>query len=190
MSAVDTPPGLGLPGAQVGWFRARPGARRLAVRGFGFCLVVGIAAIWLTRRRLDYEVLAGRLIVVVTAILVCAVALAVRQARIGIASDGVRWGWGELTVRMAADRIRAVTLYRDAIALRPRRGSTWFLARRDWDRFEAMRRAAVAAALPCQELDRAAPWRARLQSYGRVVDGLVVIGAIAVTIVATLALAA
>lgn len=189
MSAVDTPPGLGLPGTQVGWFPARPGPRKLASRGFAYCLLLGALAIAISGRRLPPEQLGPRLVVIVTAVLVCAVALAVRRARVGIAADGVRWGWGDLTVRMAADKIVAVRLYRDAIALAPRRGSTWFLSRRDWDRFEAMRRAAVGAGLPCEELDLDAPWRARLQSYGRFVDGLVVLGAIGVTLVAALALA-
>lgn len=188
MAAVDTPPGLGLPGAQVGWFRARPGPRRLATRGFVYAVAVGTLALALTGRRLPPDALAARVVVVVTAILVCAVAFAVRRARVGIASDGVRWGWGDLTVRMAAGRVRQVQLYRDAIALVPRRGSTWFLSRRDWDRFEAMRRAAQTAGLPCQDVDGDAPWRARLQSYGRFVDALVVLGGVAVTAVAALAL--
>jgi|GEM_PF-1223159 len=190
MSVVDTPPGLGLPGVQVGWFAARPGPRRRALRGFAFCLAVGSAAIWISAKRLgrgEVDAFGTRLVVVVTAVLVCGVALAVRRARVGIASDGVRWGWGELTVRMAAERVVRVRLYRDAIALEPRRGSTWFLSRRDWDRFEIMRRTALASGLPCEELEGAAPWRARLQSYGGFVDGLVVVGSIAVTIVAALA---
>lgn len=188
MAAVDTPPGLGLPGTPVGWFRSRPGPRKFATRGFVVVLVVGIAAIALSRRQLPPWQLGPRLIVVTTAILIAAVALAVRRARVGLARDGVRWGWGALTVRMAADRIRAVRLYRDAIALVPKgRGSTWFLSRRDWDRFEAMRRAALSH-YPCEDLDRDAPWRARLQSYGRFVDGLVIAAALAVVWVALLAL--
>lgn len=188
MAAVDTPPGIGLPGAAVGWFRANPAARRLATRGFLYVVAVGVAGIWLTAKRWPPGQGAERLVVVVTAVMVAAVALAVRRARVGIASDGVRWGWGAITVRMDPGRIVRAQLYRDAIALVPRRGSTWFLSRRDWDRFEAMRRAAHASGLPVEEHDRPAPWRARLQSYGRVLDGLVFASGLAVTLVAIAAL--
>ena len=188
MAAIDTPPGLGLPGAALGWFRARPGPRRLAHRGFVFIIVATIAAMALTRRHPPDDHGAQRLTVLLTAIALGGLAVAVRRAQIGVGTDGVRWGWGSLGVRLDTRRLTAVRVYRDAVALVPRRGSTWFLSQRDWDRFEAMRRAALGAGLPCTEIDRDAPWRARLQSYGRFVDALVVLGAIAVTGVAALAL--
>ncbi|MBK7073794.1 MAG: hypothetical protein IPH44_15965 [Myxococcales bacterium] len=179
MAAIDTPPGLGLAGAQVGWFVARPGPRRLAGRGLVGTVALAVVAALLTRRQPPADYGAARLIVLVTAVAIAALAWAVRRARVGVGPDGVRWGWGTLVVRLDARRVTAVRVYLDAIAFVPRRGSAWFLFARDWDRFEALRRAVVTAGLPCAELDRRAPWTARLQSYGRVLD-LLVVGAVAV----------
>lgn len=91
-------------------------------------------------------------------------------------------------VRLDARRVTAVRIYRDAIAFVPRRGSAWFLFARDWDRFEALRRAVVGAGLPATELDRRAPWTARLQSYGRVLDALVVAAVVVAALTALIAL--
>lgn len=189
MAAIDTPPGLGLPGAALGWFRARPGPRRLAHRGFVFIILATIAAMALTRRHPPDDHGAQRLTVLLTAIALGGLAVAVRRAQIGVGTDGVRWGWGSLGVRLDTRRLTAVRVYRDAVALVPRRGSTWFLFARDWDRFEALRRAIVAAGLPVTEHDRAAPWSAQLQSYGRGLDALVVGAVTAAAVVVVLAAA-
>jgi hypothetical protein len=175
VSAVDTPPGLGLGGLAHGAFAARSGPRRLAEYGSRITLLLGIAAIALAVRRPTED--AASLVVVgaLTSMALAAVGLAVRRAQVTIGSDGVRWGWGRWTVRMDRDRIVRVDLYDDAIALRARRGSTWFLSRRDWDRFEAMRRAVTSAGLPAQEHAGRTPLAARLQSYGHVLDALIVL---------------
>lgn len=175
MSAVDTPPGLGLGGLAHGAFAARPGPRRLAEYGSRITLLLGIATIAIAARNpLDD---AASLVVVgaLTTIALATVGLAVRRAQVTIGSDGVRWGWGRWTVHMDRDRIVRVDLYDDAIALRARRGSAWFLSRRDWDRFEAMRRAVTSSGLPTEEHRGRTPLAARLQSYGRVLDALIVL---------------
>jgi hypothetical protein len=187
MAAIDTPPGLGLPGIAVGWFSARPGPRRLARRGLLFVIAASGLALTLTRRHPPADEGAARLIVLVIAVMVVALAVAVRHARIGIASDGVRWGWGAMTVRMAADRIASVRVYRDTIALVPRRRTPWFVAARDWDQFETMRRTVVAAGFSTNEIAGPAPWSARLQSYGGFLDGLVIIAVVVTTLVTVLA---
>src|SRR5688572_32304609 len=102
------------------------------------------------------------------------VGLAVRSARISVSADGVRWGWGWLGVRLERDRIRAVDVYRDAVAFRHRRGSTWFLTAYDWDRFDALILAVERSGLGVRRRDKGAPWLARLQSYGRFLDGLLI----------------
>ena len=189
MAAIDTPPGLGLPGGALGWFRARPGPRRLAHRGLLFIVVATVAAIALTRRHPPADHGAARLTVLLTAIALGGLAVAVRRAQIGVGTDGVRWGWGSLGVRLDTGRVKAVRVYRDAVALVPRRGSTWFLFARDWERFEALRRAVVATGLPVTEHDRAAPWTSQLQSYGRSLDVLVVVSVAAAAAVVVLAAA-
>ncbi|MBK9029725.1 MAG: hypothetical protein IPL61_00025 [Myxococcales bacterium] len=187
MAAIDTPPGLDLPGALVGWFRARAAPRRLAHRGLLATIAASALAAALTRRHPPADHGSARLTVLLTAVALCGLAVAVRRAKIGIARDGVRWGWGGLTVHLDARRITVVRTYRDAIAFVPRRGSAWFLFRRDWDRFEELRRAVAAARLPTEELDRRAPWSARLQGYGVVLDGLVVVAVAAAVVTAAIA---
>jgi hypothetical protein len=68
------------------------------------------------------------------------------------------------------------------VALEARRGSWWFLAARDWERFDALVRQLRRAALPLTEHERTAPLRARLQSYGRALD-LMLAGTIAASAV-------
>lgn len=185
MSAVDTPPGLGLGGLAQDAFGARRGPRRLAEIGVRVAVVLGGAIIALVARRRPDALGAVAAIGALTAMALSTLGVAVRRAQVSIGSDGVRWGWGRWTVRMDRDRLTVVDLYDDAIALRARRGSTWYLSRRDWDRFEAMRRAVATAGLPAVEHRRRAPLMARLQSYGHVLDALVilaVIGAVALLV--------
>jgi hypothetical protein len=88
---------------------------------------------------------------------------------------------------MERDRIRQIEIFRDAIAMRPRRGSTWFLAAYDWDRFDALVFAVERSGLPTVRNDRRAPLGARLQSYGRVLDGLLVLTMVGATLIVGLA---
>jgi len=175
VSAIDTPPGLGLAVLLPhGTFAARRGPRRLAEIGLRVTVALGALAIGFAIRRPEAPQASTCFVGALTMIALGVLGVAVRRAQVTIAADGVRWGWGPWTVRMDRDRIVKVELYDDAIALRPRRGSTWFLSRRDWDRFEAMRRTAAAVGLPAEEHTRKAPLAARLQSYGRVLDAIVV----------------
>ncbi|MBA3821170.1 MAG: hypothetical protein H0X17_19960, partial [Deltaproteobacteria bacterium] len=64
----------------------------------------------------------------------------------------------------------------------------WFLAARDWERFDVLVRQVRRAELPIQEHAGKAPLRQRLQSYGRFLDALLVfaiVGSIATAIWAT-----
>ncbi len=187
MAAVDTPPGLGLDALAHGSFAARRGPRRLAELGLRVTLVIGVAAIALALRRPDAAPASTCVVGALTMMALTGLGVAVRRAQVSIGSDGVSWGWGRWTVRMDRDRIVKVELFDDAIALRPRRGSTWFLSRRDWDRFEAMRRAVVAVGLPADERARRAPLAARLQSYGRVLDAIIVLATATVALLALIA---
>ena len=184
MSAVDVPPHRGLGGRAAGEFVARPGPRRLAGVSFVVCLALGAATLALASRR-PYEH-ATLVVLPLMLVAIAGVGLAVRRARVTIGADGVRWGWSWLSVRMDVSRIVRVSLYDDAVALEPRRGSTWFLSARDWDRFASLARTVERAGLPAVHRGGKAPWRARLQSYGKVLDGLMV-GAIVGAVLALLA---
>jgi hypothetical protein len=99
----------------------------------------------------------------------------IRRARVVVSRDGVRWGWDAMSFTQEAARIACARVWRDGVTLETPRGAWWFLGARDWDRFDALVRQLRRAELPVQELDRNAPLRARLQSYGRFLDTMLVI---------------
>jgi hypothetical protein len=170
VTAIDAPPGRGLGGRPTGEFGARPGPRRLARISFRVALLAAGLTIALVRRTTD-----GTLpVLAMTCVAIAGTGLAVRTARIEIDPDGVRWGWSWAGFRMARARMKRADVFRDGVALVSRAGS-WFLAARDWDRFDALVRALERAGLPTTTHGGRAPFRARLQSYGRVLDTLVVI---------------
>jgi len=188
MSAVDVPLHAGLGGRIAGEFGARKGPRLLAGIAARWVLIAGSLASALAARR-PYSPDA-RTVIVATLMFAgfAAVGLAVRRARVSVDASGVRWGWSWLGFRMERDRIVHVDLYRDAVALRPRRGSTWFLSARDWDRYDALALAVERAGLPAtRHADRGAPFAARLQSYGRVLDGLLVLTILGSTLLVAIA---
>ena len=178
MAALDIPPGIGLVGTPLGTFRAPPFARTLATASL--VIVVGLGALtWAAVSRHPYRYHASTQIVLPVAFAAIALlGFAVRRAQIAVTRDGVRWGWDALNFTQQASRIVAAHAYRDGVALEARRGSWWFLAARDWDRFDALVRQLKRAELPVREHDTKAPLRARLQSYGRFLDALLV-GAVA-----------
>jgi hypothetical protein len=175
MSAVDLPPGLGLLGTPHAEFRAPPRARRLSSVSLALVLVFGAGAWGLVARHPDRRD-ASTMVVLPVAFAACAaVGFAVRRARLGVTRDGVRWGWDALHFTQHADRIEAAHVYRDGVALEARRGAWWFLAARDWDRFDALVRQLRRVAIAVRDHEGKAPLRARLQSYGRVLDALLVV---------------
>jgi hypothetical protein len=184
VSVVDLPPGLGLQGTPLGTFRSPPGARRLAAAAVTASVVLG-AVSWYFVSRHPWRPGATMQITLPVALAALALlGLAIRHASISVTRDGVRWGWSVLGFHQEAARIKCAHVYRDGVALQARRGSWWFLAARDWDRFDVLVRQLRRAELPLAEHGRAAPLRARLQSYGRFLD-LLLVG----TIVASAAVA-
>ncbi|HVV81755.1 MAG TPA: hypothetical protein VHE35_01705 [Kofleriaceae bacterium] len=187
MAAIDTPPGLGHEDSRAAGFAAPRGPRRLAEAAMRVTLGLAVVVVLVAGRRHSQ----AAPVLIAWAVSVSALGLvgaAVRRARVTISADGIRWGWGGLTVRMSRARIVRCDVYADGIALRARRGSTWFLARRDWDRFDSLARAVGDAGLPVASLERKAPFAARLQSYGRILDGLLVAAMVAALAVALVAL--
>jgi hypothetical protein len=188
MSVLDLPPGIGLLGTPLGMFRAPARARRLSSIALVTVIVLG-AITWVAVSRHPYRWHASTQFVLPIAFTAFALlGFAVRRARVAVTRDGVRWGWASLRFTQEAARIVTAHVYRDGVALEAKRGSWWFLAARDWDRFDALVRQLRRAELPITEHDRNAPLRARLQSYGRFLDGLLVLsmlGALAVMLWAT-----
>jgi hypothetical protein len=183
MGAVDLPPGIGLVGTPLGIFRAPHRARRLSTISLVSVVILG-GITWAFVSRHPYRWHASTQFVLPIALAaISALGFAVRRARVAITRDGVRWGWESLAFTQEASRIVTAHVYRDGIALEAKRGSRWFLAARDWERFDALVRQLRRTELPLAEHAGDAPLRMRLQSYGRFLDGLLVLsiaGALAV----------
>jgi hypothetical protein len=179
VSVVDLPPGIGLVGTPLGTFHAPPFARRLSKLALVVVLVLG-AVTWAFVFKNPYRWHATTQFVLPIALAAFAtLGYLVRRARIAITRDGVRWGWHTLGFTQEAARIVHAHVYADGIALEAKRGSWWFLAARDWDRFEALVRQLRRAELPIKDHEGRAPLRARLQSYGRFLDGLLIVSMVA-----------
>ncbi|MCW5802926.1 MAG: HD domain-containing protein [Deltaproteobacteria bacterium] len=185
VSAVDLPPGIGLAGTPLGTFTAPLRSRRLAALALLVSLVGG-AATWYLVSRHPWRVGSRTAIVFPVAFVAFALlGLAVRAATVAVTRDGVRWGWTAFGFHQPATKIAAAHVYRDGVALEARRGSWWFIAARDWVRFDALVRQLRRSDLRIVDHDRRAPVRARLQSYGRFLDGLLVfsiLGSVGVTL--------
>lgn len=189
MSAVDAPPGIAFGGRAAGEFDTRPKARRLAWRTLVYVACTGALAAAMAARH-SYR--AGACLLVVgplTCLSVAAVGVAVRSARLRIDTAGVAWGWGALRAHMSRGRLLRAEVYRDGVAIIPRRGSTWFLSRRDWERFGDIAGALERAKLPVTVSERRAPASARIQGYSLVLDLLLWASAAATTAALLLALA-
>jgi hypothetical protein len=174
MSAVDLPPGIGLSGVPLGVFSAPIRARRLAIAAAVTALALGALSWYFVSERPWQRGAVVQILLPVALVLVALLGVAVRHAKIAVTRDGVRWGWTVLGFHQQASRIQHAHIYRDGVALEARRGSWWFLAARDWDRFDTLVRQLRRAELPIADHPGKAPFRARLQSYGRVLDGILV----------------
>ena len=138
MSAIDAPPGVAFAGEAAGEFVARPRPRRLAGRVFAFVTIVGVITIVLTARHIFAPFAEVMLVIPLVCVSIAFVGYAVRRAHLRVDADGVRWGWRVGGFRMSPDRMKGVAAYHDAIAVEPKRGSTWYLSERDWDRFDRL----------------------------------------------------
>lgn len=174
MSAIDLPPGIGLVGTPLGIFHAPVRSRRLAWLAV-IAVVLLLAITWYLVSQHPWRRGSSTQVVLPVAFLMFAgLALAIRTARVAINRDGVRWGWTSLGFTQSKARLTCAHIYADGIALEAKRGSKWFIAARDWDRFEALVRQLRRADLPLEDHTGKAPLRQRLQSYGRFLDGLVI----------------
>lgn len=172
MAALDLPPGLGLQGEARRAFQARPGPRRLAAIACWVCAFLCVLA-WYQASRDPWRFRSGTYWVMpLVFVAVALVGYAVRRARLWLDAGGVRWGWGGLTIRVEPARLRQIGVYTDGVALAIGRGAPWFLGRRDWSDFDALVRDARRSGFEVIEHPHAAPWRARLQAYGRTLDAL------------------
>ncbi len=183
MSVVDLPPGMGLVGTPLGTFRAPARARRLALGALVIVCALLVLTWYLVSQHPWRRGSSSQVVLPVAFVAFAGLAWMVRRAQVAITRDGVRWGWASLGFTNPRARIVCVHVYRDGLAFEATRGSMWFLAARDWDRFDVLLRQLRRAELPLQTHARTAPWRHRLQSYGRFLDALVggsVLGALGV----------
>jgi len=185
MSTIDLPPGIGLQGTPLGTFRAPTRARRLATTSLVWVSVLAIITWYFVSKHWWRWHASTQAVLPMAFIAFTGLGFLVRRARIAVTRDGVRWGWEALSFTQERERIVRAHVYRDGVAFEAKRGSWWFIAQRDWDRFDAFVRQLKRAELPIEEYDKRAPFRARRQSYGRFLDVLLVLsmfGAFAVTL--------
>lgn len=174
MSAVDIPPGIGLVGTPLATFHAPVGARRLARRALIAVIVLGAITWALVARHPYHRGASSQIVLPIAFVAFAGLGLAVRRAQVAITRDGVRWGWTSFGFHQPAARIAMAHIYADGVALEARRGAWWFIAARDWDRFDALVRYVRRADLPTRDHTGRAPLRARMQAYGRFLDWLLV----------------
>lgn len=189
MSAVDAPPGVAFAGTAAGEFTSRRRARRLARLVFYYVFTIGVLTWILAKRHWFQPGIEVLFAAPVLFIGIGTLGYAVRSARLRVDIDGVRWGWGFYGFRMSNERITATLVYDDAIAFKSRRGSTWYVAARDWHRFEGVARALQKANMVYERKRGKAPLRARLQSFGIALDLLLVADAFGATFALAVAFA-
>lgn len=185
MSALDLPPGIGLVGMPLGIFHAPARARRIAGVSLTLVLVLGAITWVLVARHPYHRGASSQVVLPVAFAAVASLGLAIRKAQVAITRDGIRWGWTSFGFHQSVARLAGAHIYADGISVEARRGSRWFIAARDWDRFDALVRHLRRTDLPLTDHTGRAPLRARLQSYGRFLDWLLrgaVIGAAAVMV--------
>ena len=184
MSAVDLPPGIGLAGTPLAVFRAPQRARRIAY--LVIVLVIGSGALtwYLALQHPWRRGTSQQLVLPVAFVAFAAIGITIRSARLAISRDGVRWGWTSFGFTQQASRVVRASIYRDGVTLESKRGSWWFLAARDWDRFDALVRQLRRTEITLAEHEGVAPVRARLQSYGRFLDTTLICAAIAAIAIA------
>jgi hypothetical protein len=175
MSSIDLPPGSGLVGTPLATFHAPKRARKLAATALMSVVTLG-AITWAFVYRHPYRWHAStQFVLPVMFAAIAVLGYLVRRARVAVTRDGVRWGWDALNFTQQASRIVTAHVYADGVAFQAKRGSWWYIAARDWDRFDAFVRQLRRAELPITEHAGKAPLRARLQSYGRFLDGLLLL---------------
>lgn len=184
MSVIDFPPGIGLQGTPLATFTAPPRSKRLAWIGVVAIGMLLLLTWWFVSKNYMRRGVSTMVVLPVAFFLFAGLALAVRTARLAITRDGVRWGWSFLAFTQPVSRIISAHVYSDGIALEAKRGSKWFVSARDWDRFEVLVRQVRRAELPITDHTGKAPLRQRLQSYGRVLDGLVIASVLGALMVA------
>jgi len=188
MSVVDAPPGFAPVGLAQGEFGAQKRPKELARFVFAFSLVLGGLVILLASRRIFHPMIEILMVGPLACAAVATVGHAVRSARVRVTSGGVRWGWSLFGFTMGRDRLKAALVYPDAVALVPRRGSIWYLAKRDWQPFEELPSALRRAGIEVEKRSGKAPFRARMQSYGMVLNLLLIGDLLALVVLLGLAL--
>jgi len=183
VSAIDLPPGMGLQGTPLAVFRSPRRSRALAWIVLVSVLVLCAVTWYLVYQHPRRSGASIQIVVPAALVLFGALGVGVRSARLAISRNGVRWGWSSFGFTQQASRVAKAHVYRDGVTLQAKRGSWWFLAARDWDGFATLVRQLRRTEMTIEDHDRAAPYRARMQSYGRFLDTMLVfavVGAFAI----------
>lgn len=181
MSAVDAPPGIAFAGRASGELVARRRPRRLARFVFYYVAIACGLLITDTLRHWDSYGASPLLALPIGFGGIALMGYLVRLARLRVDRDGIRWGWELTGFRLTRERIARVTLYDDAAAIEPRKGSTWFVSARDWAEWERIAQGLRDSDFAFERKKQPAPFAARLQSYGVALDVLLILDALGAT---------
>jgi hypothetical protein len=178
LSAVDL-----LPETPVakGQFLAPPRSRRIAWLVLVYVNALTIVFVWRVSRSLAMLLSSFDLVMVLFIVGVAFLGFVVRSSRLRVDADGVHWGWELLGFRIRKDKLACARVYRDAVAVVPRRGFPWYLSARDWHPWPAVLTAFRQSGLPLQTHDRRAPLRAKLQGYGLFLDTVLILSSLVLT---------
>lgn len=168
MSAVDFPPGIGLPADERCRLGAPPSRRRYARV---LLIAAGILAIWVVRRSMKIPASWGSASgLVMAALAMNLLAFAVRRATMEFHGDAVAWGWSLLRFRVSLSSIVGANRYAQALTLRTKLGSVWFLSSRDWGDIDPFTQALARSGIPIDRKGGSPTLREHFAGYGIPLD--------------------
>lgn len=180
MGAVDCPPGLTLAGLARFEFGAKSYAKKLAWTVFVSVVVISVVTVHYIGKNFSLDkasvVLAGPLF----CFMIATLGIVVRSAKLRFFEDRIQWSIPYLQFSMQRAKLKSVLSYKNTLAFVAQKGSSWFVTDRDWKEFAMMQDALLSCGYEVSSKEeKKTPLKAKLQSYGHVLDGLLVLNLLA-----------
>jgi len=180
VSAQDCPPGMSLSALARHEFAAKTYAKRLAWLIFAAVLFVSGATIYFIGKNMYMDQASVFLAGPLFCFLVAGLGVLIRSAKLRFFTDRIQWSLPYFEFSLPVAKLSKVVAYGQTIAFEPRKGSTWFISDRDWNEFNKVPDALASCGFEVEsKTDEPIPWKARVQSYGLVLDGLLVVNLLA-----------
>ena len=175
MGAVDCPPGLTLSGLARFEFEAKSYAKKLAWVVFVSVVVVSGATVYFIGKNFNLDkasvVLAGPLF----CFMIAALGVVIRSAKLRIFEEKIQWSIPYFQFALPKEKVANVVSYTNTLAFVAQKGSSWFVTERDWKEFPRMEDAVTSCGYQVSsKKSEKTPLKAKMQSYGHVLDALLV----------------